>query len=138
MSPSRQRGFTLLEAIVAITIFSTSALGLYAWINSMLIGTSRFDAIAVETADRHSAMDYLKVINPMEAPNGRQDLGEIKLQWNSELVEPVQRGRTIDGWEFGLYDVLVQLERPGVHEQQFTLRQVGYRALAVGEGSIGI
>jgi prepilin-type N-terminal cleavage/methylation domain-containing protein len=42
---SGQRGFTLLEAIVALAILAVSALALYAWLNSSLIILKRVDDV---------------------------------------------------------------------------------------------
>ncbi len=138
MMVRQQRGFTLLEAIVAITVFATSALGLYAWINSMMIGTARFGDIAIETTDLDNAIDYLSTVNPMEDPSGSVRLGEMTLNWDSELVEPIQRGNMTRAYELGLYNLEVVLERPGLDRQKLELRQVGYRLTSGQERRIGI
>ncbi len=122
-----QRGFTLLEAIVAITIFATSALGIYAWINSMMIGTARFAEIAEESTDVDNAIDYLTLVNPMERPSGTHRIGEMSLTWSSELVEPVRDGVMTPSWVLGLYELDVTLSRPGFEDRRLELRQVGYR-----------
>ena len=121
-SVKRQAGFTLLEAIVAITIFATSALGLYAWINSMMIGTARFTEISVESTDVDNAVDYLSMVNPSATPSGSQQLGDLTLSWTSELVEPPRSGRLVPAWELGLYDLDVTLQRPGYPDRRLRLR----------------
>ncbi|MEP5766266.1 MAG: prepilin-type N-terminal cleavage/methylation domain-containing protein [Halieaceae bacterium] len=138
MIRQRHSGFTLLEAIVAMTVFATSALGLYSWINSMMIGTARFDAIAIESTDVDNALSYLEVLNPMETPSGSKQLGAAILSWQSELVEPVRPGNMVRSNEFGLYELTVKLERDGTPDQTFKLRQVGYRKLQVTDATIGI
>jgi general secretion pathway protein I len=134
----RQGGFTLLEAVVAMTIFATSALGLYAWINSMMIGTARFDEIVIETTDVNNAVDFLSLVNPMEQPDGEQQLGALTVRWQSELVEPVRPGNMVSTFEFGLYRLDVSLERTGAQPKALELIQVGYRALAEEGERIGI
>ena len=124
---SRKSGFTLLEAIVAMTVFATSALGLYSWINSMVIGTARFDEIVVETTDVDNAVDYLATLNPMDRPSGTHQMGAVTLSWEGELVEAVKPGNMVRNHEFGLYEIEVRLMRRGTPEQLFTLRQVGFR-----------
>jgi prepilin-type N-terminal cleavage/methylation domain-containing protein len=133
-----QGGFTLLEAIVAMTVFATTALGLYAWINSMMIGTARFGEIAIESTDVDNAVDYLSMLNPMDMPSGAHQLGEMTLSWESELVEPIRRGNLTRSYDLGLYDIRVVLRRPGLPERKLSVRQVGYGLLAPEERDFGI
>lgn len=135
---SRQGGFTLLEAVVAMTIFATSALGLYAWVNSMLIGTARFDEIVIEAADVNNAVDFLALLNPMERPQGQQQLGPLTVSWQSELIEPVRVGNLVSTYQFGLYELDVVLSRLGSQPHSLKLRQVGYRPVLGGGDRIGI
>lgn len=134
----RQRGFTLLESIVAITIFATASLSLYAWINSMLIGTARFAEISTEATDIDNAIDYLAMVNPMQTPEGSHRIGDLTVSWSSELVEPVRSGSMVPAWELGLYEIDATLERTGSARQQLTLRQVGYRVREIAGGGFGI
>jgi general secretion pathway protein I len=133
-----QRGFTLLEAVVAMTIFATSALGLYAWINSMLTGTARFDEIVIETTDVNNAVDFLSLLNPMERPEGQQQMGPLTVSWQSELAEPVRPGNLVSSYEFGLYELDVILSRQGAQPHSLRLRQVGYRPVLGAGENIGI
>ncbi len=41
MSIGTERGFTLLEAIVALTIFSSASVALYSWYGTIMIGLVR-------------------------------------------------------------------------------------------------
>lgn len=138
LRPTGQTGFTLLEAVVAMTIFATSALGLYAWINSMLIGTARFDEIVIETTDVNNAVDFLSLLNPMERPDGQQQLGQLTVSWQSELMEPARPGNLVSTYEFGLYELDVVLSRPGAQPHSLTLRQVGHRPVFGAGENIGI
>lgn len=133
-----QSGFTLLEAVVSITLFSILSLSIYSWINSMMIGTQRFESLAVESTDLENAVDYLATLNPMASPTGSMGLGEATLTWESELIEPSRRGNMTQAFELGLYRVSAVLKRPGWPPQSLEIKQVGYRQLASEERGIGI
>ena len=86
--PARQRGFSLLEAIVALTLMSSVGLALFAWAN-----TTRLSLLRVQDAsERHeavlNAVEFMKLVNPMLEPTGSTSMGRIRLNWSSEAITP--------------------------------------------------
>ena len=70
----RQRGFTLLEAIVALTIFSICAMALYAWLATNVRALGRVQASTLAVQDGRAALAVLETINPMTEPSGERTL----------------------------------------------------------------
>lgn len=78
-----QAGFTLLEAIVAMTLLVLVGGTLLAWLNSSFKTLERIDATAQRIEATRTAMAYLQMINPMVTPKGEVQLGRYRLDWDS-------------------------------------------------------
>lgn len=126
-----ERGFTLLEAIVALVIFSLGAFALYAWLSTNLITLDRIgEQAAVERATR-SALDVVRRVNPLETPRGKRPIGALEVSWTAEEVQPPRDAVTQVGlpnlFQVGLYDLEVRVVEGGREITAFHVRQVGYR-----------
>lgn len=127
----RQDGFSLIEALVALALLGGALSALYA----LQSANSRALARAIEAeARRHelrNAFELVRAINPGEVPRGEMSLGETEVRWNARLIAADSpAGRTIPGraiWQVGLYEVRVELLRPGdTAPETLTLRQAGW------------
>ena len=79
------RGFTLLEAIVAMVVFSMGAFALYGWLSTNMITLERIrDRQEIESA-MHSAIDVLRRTNPMETPMGQRQVGWKQVRTMDDL-----------------------------------------------------
>lgn len=127
----RQRGFSLLEAIVALVIFSMVAMALYDWQGGNLRTMQRAEAHAQHNALVRSALGVLADVNPMRTPGGERAMGELTVRWTSTLVQPRKGNRTAVGlpgdFDVGLYLLDVQVLRHDHPLAAFQVRQVGYR-----------
>jgi len=137
MRHRRQHGFTLLEAIIALVIFSMGAFALYGWLSTNLHTLARVDAGRETLALQQAALDVVRTLNPMATPSGRREIADAVIEWDSELVEPARRGRSQVGgetlFELGLYQLDVRVLQGGHEVAQFPVRQVGYRQVATLE-----
>ena len=131
MRPRYQSGFTLLEAIVALVLLSTSGIALYAWLNASLLGLTRVDNV-VELDQVVADLDaYFTTINLQQETSQVLEVNGYDVRWEAYLVEPKQMGRHGSGalgiHELGLFDVDVEVSRGGVEVGTYQTRVVGYK-----------
>lgn len=101
---TKSRGFTLLEAIVALAIFSMTAIGIYSWINTNLITLNRLAEVAATEQVLNSSMERLKLVDMSKETSGRFNVNSYWVEWNADLLEPWKNGVTAAG-AIGLYDL---------------------------------
>ena len=83
MHRGRPKGFTLLEAVIAIAIFSMGAIAIYSWVNANLITLSRVDHINTRSSAIQSALDFMSTVDSEKMPQGRVQLGGLRVDWVS-------------------------------------------------------
>lgn len=131
--PSRQRvrGFSLLEAVVALAILASAGLALFASLTQSVQMVGRAERARELDLALRNALAWVERINPMVAPEGEQALGAYRLRWQAEPVEPPRDGATgylqPGFYQVGLYRLRLELWRDGALEREVSLRRVGYR-----------
>jgi general secretion pathway protein I len=125
-----ERGFSLLEAIVALVVIASSGLALYSWINSNLISLARIEATARRAGAVQNALDLMAQINPAAQTSGNLLINGLTIEWNAEELEPLRDGVGYPGgiglYQIGLFDTEVRVSQEEREIASFTLRQVGY------------
>ena len=127
-----QRGFTLIEAIVAMVLIATTGMALFGWLNSNIITLTRVQENNAESAATQNALDFIATINPMLQPEGKAPLGAYSLSWQAT---PSTEPRDGAGYPYGiglyqlaLYDTRVSLLKADRQAWfAFTVKQVGYK-----------
>ena len=124
-------GFSLLEAIVALTILASAGLALFAAMSQSVQMVARAENARTADSAVRNAVAWMETVNPMQTPQGEQQLGDVTLRWSAKLVEPerdAMTGYMTPGlYRLGLYDVHLELLQDGRPPTEAVLRRVGYR-----------
>lgn len=128
----RQEGFTLLEAIVAITIVGLTLLPLVSFIAQAANQLERAADSNERSLVMQSAVALMTPVNPLVEPEGQLPLDkDVTVSWRSDtLVEPNTNallGAGLGGYQLGFYKIHVVVSRADTPEWfAFDLRKVGY------------
>lgn len=132
MTPARQQGFTLLEAIVAIVLVGSMGMAIFGWINNSLIALQRIrDNNAMQEAQLN-ILEYLNVVNPMLKPEGTAEFGTYSIAWKAKILvekrDNVAYPRGGQGlYEVALYDNLIKVSHGEESWFEFQVKQIGYK-----------
>lgn len=130
MNRRAQRGFSLLEAIVALAILASAGMVLFASMNQSVQMVQRAEASREADSALRNALAWMETVNPAQTPQGEQVLGEVTLRWDSELVEPARDAMTgylqAGLYQVGLYRMRLELSRDGERMAEIDLRRVGW------------
>ena len=130
--PRGQRGFTLLEAIVAMVVMATALLALYSWLSTSTLGLRRAQAQAQALEDARTALTLVEDVNPMQDPQGQRDAPPLTVRWQSRALTDRRAGVSRAGlptqFDFILYEMDVEVLRNGTQVRQFSFRKAGWEA----------
>ena len=128
-------GFTLLEAIVALTIVGLTLVP----VMSFLVNATQQISVAADSNQRaaaqRTALAYIETMNPLTEPVGKADLSEkVSLRWvSTALAEPnsqARLGARLGASRIGFFLVTVTVLRESVEWFSFEVRKIGYQPLA--------
>jgi general secretion pathway protein I len=137
--PQPGRGFGLLEAVVAMALLAGTGIALFTWINQNLDAASRLRGHEQRAQLLLAAQALVETVNPMRAPSGQLEAGDLALTWNAEPIEPLRANATFNPerpagpWQVGLYRLQVQArDRKSGIELEFEQWRVGaHRAVPI-------
>ena len=121
----------MLEAMVALVIFSGAALAFYGLLNTGLVGLTRAEDTARQMSAARHAAKHLSAINPLEHDSGHFQFDGLDIVWSARLLEPVRYSQTVVGrrghFEIGLFDVEFTVREKEQSLGTWQLRVPGYR-----------
>lgn len=140
---SGREGFSLIEAIVALTIASIMLMAIFELQQQMARGQERAQRAITQSAMQENALALTRAVNPMEQPEGAIALpgGEV-VRWTS-----VPKGRPVTNagfpvgqgaFEVQLYTMTVSIQ-PAAEPPPapLTFDRMGWRRMSVGVGGLG-
>jgi len=126
-----QAGFSMIEVLAAMVIFSSSAVVLFSWIGQTADRLTRLNSEQTVLFAELAALEYMRGLNPMAFPAGRTRLADTEVQWTAQAVGPEGPALTLSGgpglYVVQLYEVKLEVRPPGVEPGRRTLLLAGWR-----------
>lgn len=128
-----QRGFSLLEAMVATVILALAGIACLEWLQQMQSGARRTEVARQTAWLQMRALALVDTLDLGSNPEGERKEGRVHLRWKATLAAAPQAMRVhqeaVTPWEMRLYDVLVQVDDTSESgaSTQFTSRQLRAR-----------
>ncbi len=125
-------GFTLLEAIVALTVMALALIPLITFIAQSADQLTRAAEVNERSLTAQSVIALMEPVNPMAEPEGSLPLDdEVEVSWRAEAIAPPSEGAILgtllNGYRIGFYGVTVAVSRNREPWFDFTMRKVGYQ-----------
>ena len=122
-------GFTLLETIVALVIFSGTAMALADLLNTNLITLGRVQEVTQQIPAVKNAVAQLRAMNLQSEQQGEFEQNGHTVLWQANLLEPYRDSQNRIGFQgyhrVGLYQVDFQMLSDGHVVGEYKLRVVG-------------
>ncbi len=110
-------GFTLLEAIVALTVLSIGLMAVFGWFNQNIRHLIKINDLALEEVVTEEVMARLELEDFAGAASGSYQLGDHTVGWRATPVEPRRAGLSPRGsqslYEIALYEVELEITYRG-------------------------
>lgn len=127
-----QSGFSLLEAIVALSILAMAAMALYGWLNSNLLLLKRVDDVYQSVEAVESALEWISILDPYEQPSGEQEIAGTLVSWRFVPVGTSLPARDMHGNlsvnDAQLFRAEVIIRRGEKQLARFDMTQLGLQA----------
>jgi general secretion pathway protein I len=130
-SRRQAHGFSLLEVLAAIVIFSLGATVLFSWIGQT---ASRLRTVSTDQRQlfaQLNSLEFARGLNPMQEPTGTLALGNSRVLWQATPVGEESPVRTLTGspgwYVVRLYEVKLSVEQDKLGTVQQQLYLAGWR-----------
>ena len=127
------KGFTLIEALIAIAILGAALLPIMALMSQSINQIHKIAESNAKSSAQDSALAIIEPINPMENPSGEAELVGFNMVWSSEQIVPpnntVQIGAGLAGYKVAFYIVNIEILKNSEPWFSFQVRKVGHRRI---------
>jgi len=128
-------GFTLLETIVALVIFSGTAMALADLLNTNLNTLRRVHEVTQQIPAVNNAIAQLRAMNLQSEQVGEFLQNGHTVSWQAKLLEPTRDSQNRAGFQgyhrVGLYQIDFQILDGGLLVGEYKIRVVGFEAVRV-------
>jgi prepilin-type N-terminal cleavage/methylation domain-containing protein len=124
---ARQRGFTLLEAMVATVVLTMSLFATYSWVDVSIQMLIRSDEVMTQELLVSDFLEELDLIDLQKTQDGTLAREDLRLEWLATPIETKSgvNNRGIRGyWDHTLYRVEISIYRSSQLIASFDTRQV--------------
>ncbi len=129
------RGFTLLETIVALVIFSATAMAFADLLNVNLNTLGRVQEVSAQIPAVKNAAAQLRALNLKSEQTGEFEQNGHRVVWQAKLLEPYKDSQTRTGYQgyhrVGLYHIDFQMLKDDLVVGEYQLRVVGFETVRV-------
>lgn len=136
----KQRGFTLLETIIALVLISSVGMALLSWVHSNIMNLQQVRNANERNQAIRNTLSFMDTVNPSLIPTGEHQLGMFLIRWQANLVDGPKDGITLDGrigyFQLALFDNYITILKDDQILTQFALRQTGYQQVRTPEDTL--
>ena len=126
----KQRGFSVLEALVAMAVLAAAFLPLLALQGQFLRTSQSLERAELLLAAESMALAHIRAINLDQTPEGEIESTHGQISWMARPAQGPTAGRDTAGFPsrfvFTLYDIDVKIKLKSGHIKQFSLQGLGW------------
>jgi general secretion pathway protein I len=136
----KQRGFTLLETIIALVLISSVGMALLSWVHSNIMNLQQVRNANERNQAIRNTLSFMDTINPSLLPTGEHQLGMFLIRWQANLIDGPKDGVNMEGrigyFQLALFDNQITILKDEQILTQFSLRQAGYQQVRSPEDTL--
>ena len=128
----KENGFSLVEAVVALVILSSSGIALATWFSLSMENLVRLEETQKSQLVLDNLFEYFSTLElKSEKKDEKLNLENYEIVWSASLVEPEQIGRglsgTISNFDLALYEIDFSVNRGQVEIGRYKTKKVGFK-----------
>ena len=128
----KENGFSLVEAVVALVILSSSGIALATWFSLSMENLVRLEETQKSQLVLDNLFEYFSTLElKSEKKDEKLNLENYEIIWSASLLEPEQTGRGLSGavsnFDLGLYAIDFSVNLGQVEIGRYKTKKVGFK-----------